>query len=229
MKVILVVFLVGALAVNPTHSCKPSDTVSFFKELNENYQLVERAKAAAGKQSSSVPCFNKYQSLDTALFSADVFTDVANGITLYYGPDPNTTVNETEGGINDGRITKPHPVWGLMTVAISFNPMMVVAPILAIRFTAIADKGSCTKLGAVLLAIPLSLVFTALATPAYVLFVIGLGIFRAIAPKKVTKIFKMGHGLLKTLEISLESAIQTCLGKVQSLLIYNPFSSQGSI
>merc|ERR1712037_1068255 len=40
--------------------------------------LFERAKAAA----------------DTALFSADVFTDVANGLNLYYGPDPNTTLNQ---------------------------------------------------------------------------------------------------------------------------------------
>ena len=47
------VLVVGALVVNPSHSCKPTDTVSFCKELNENYQLVERAKAAAGKQSSS--------------------------------------------------------------------------------------------------------------------------------------------------------------------------------
>ena len=133
MKVTLVVFLVGALAVNPTHSCKPADTVSFFKELNENYQLVERAKAAAGKQSSSkVSCFNTL-SLDTALFSADVFTDVANGINLYYGPDPNTTVNETEGGINDGRIRKAHPVWGVMMITIPFLPMMVVAFFYAIH------------------------------------------------------------------------------------------------
>ena len=49
----VVVLLVGALVVNPGHSCKPGDTASFFKELNENYQLFERVKAAAGKQSSS--------------------------------------------------------------------------------------------------------------------------------------------------------------------------------
>ena len=53
IKVTLLLLLVGALVVTPGHSCKPADTVSFFKELNENYQLVERAKAAAGKQSSS--------------------------------------------------------------------------------------------------------------------------------------------------------------------------------
>ena len=52
-KITLAVFLVGALVVNPCHSCKPADTVSFFKELNENYQLVERVKAAAGEISSS--------------------------------------------------------------------------------------------------------------------------------------------------------------------------------
>ena len=128
LKVTLVVLLVGALVVNPCHSCKPADTVSFLKELNENYQLFERAKAAAGRKSSSkVSCFNVL-SLDTALFSADVFTDVANGINLYMGPDPNATMNETEGANKHGSITKSHPVWGVMMLSIPFLPMMVMLP-----------------------------------------------------------------------------------------------------
>ena len=53
IKVTLVVLLVGAIVVNPCHSCKPADTVSFLEKVNENYQLFERAKAAAGRKSSS--------------------------------------------------------------------------------------------------------------------------------------------------------------------------------
>ena len=170
-----------------------------------------------------MPCFNVL-SLDTALFSADVFTDFANGINLYTGPDTDATVNETEGASKHGSITKPHPVWGVMMLSIPFLPMMVAAPIVALMFT--EEKGLCTRIGLVLLAIVLSLPFTAVFTPAYVLFVIGVGVFRVIAPKKVDGNYKISHGLLKTAEISLESAIQTCLGKKQPLstLQSSPFS-----
>ena len=118
IKVTLLLLLVGALVVNPTHS-----------------SLLERAKAAAGKKSSSkVPCFNTL-SLDTALFSADVFTDVANGLNLYYGPDPNATLNQTDG--DDGRIKKAHPVWGVLMLTIPFIPMMVFALVVTVAgFTA---------------------------------------------------------------------------------------------
>ena len=68
----------------------------------------------------------------TLLFSDDVFTDVANGINLYKGRDPNATVNETEGVINDGRIRKAHSIWGVMMLTIPFLPMTVVAPLAAI-------------------------------------------------------------------------------------------------
>ena len=157
---IKVVLLVGALVVNPSHSCKPATTVSFFKELNENYQLFERAKAAAGGQSSSVPCF-KSLSLDTTLFSADVITDLANGINLYMGPDSNIT--EMESIVDDGRIREAHPIWGVMMITIPFLPMMVIAPVIAMMIT--AEKELCTKLGWTLLAITLSLPLTAAATP----------------------------------------------------------------
>ena len=212
IKVTLALLLVGALVVNPGHSCKPADTVSFFKELNENYQLVERVKAAAGEISSSkVPCFNTL-SLDTALFSADVFTDVANGLNLYYGPDPNATLNQTEG--DDGRIRKAHPVWGVLMLTIPFLPMfammamMVFAPMLADE-----EIGIGTKIGFALVAIPLSLVFSAVATPVYVLFVLGVGICRVVGCGCVGEDSKATQGGLKTLEVSLESAIQTCLGE----------------
>merc|ERR1712037_1087237 len=76
--------------------------------------LGERAKAAA----------------DTALFSADVFTYVANGLNLNYGPDPNTTLNQTD--VEDGRIGKAHPVWGVLMLTIPFLPMMVFVPYFAI-------------------------------------------------------------------------------------------------
>ena len=58
IKFALFVLLVGSL-VTLSHSCKPASTVSFCKELNENYQLLERAKAVAGWQVGSfVTCFN---------------------------------------------------------------------------------------------------------------------------------------------------------------------------
>ena len=154
-----------------------------------------------------------------------MFTDVANGINLYYGPDPNATVNETEGIVDDGRIRKPHPVWGVMMLTIPFFPMMVAAPFVALYFA--KDSGSWKKLGSVLLAIALSLPFTAVATPIYVLFVLGVGVCRVIAPKKMED-FEVLHGVLKTAEISLESAVQTCLGEYNHLLLYNPLSSQAS-
>ena len=169
-------------------------------------------------------CFNILSS-DTALFSADVFTDVANGINLYYGPDPNATVNQTEG--DDGRIRKAHPVWGVLMLTIPFLPMMVVAVMFAVM-AVIAGAGLCTKIGVVLLAIPVSLVFTAVATPVYVLYVLGVGICRVIGCGGVSEDVKATQGELKTLEISLESAIQTCLGEYNHLLLYNPLSSQAS-
>ena len=70
-----------------------------------------------------------------------------------------------------------------------------------------------SKIGAVLLAIPLSLVFTAVATPCYVLYVLGVGICRVIGCGCVDEEAKATQGQLKTLEISVESAIQTCLGE----------------
>ena len=108
------------------------------------------------------------------------------------GPDPNATVNETEGANKHGSITKPHPVWGVMMLSIPFLPMMLIAPLVAIAGT--NKKGLCTRIGFLLLAIVLSLPFTAVATPAYVLFVIGVGGLRVIAPKKVNEVNKTGHG-----------------------------------
>ena len=138
-----------------------------------------------------------------------MFTDVANGINLYYGPDPNATVNQTE--VDDGRIKKAHPVWGVLMLTIPFLPMLAFVPIAVEAVT--AGEGSCTKIGVVLLAIPLSLVFTAVATPVYVLYVLGVGISRVIGCGCVSEDSKATQGQLKTLEISLESAIQTCLGE----------------
>ena len=143
-----------------------------------------------------------------------MFTDVANGVNLYMGPEPNAAVNE-RAIIDDGRIREPHPVWGVMMLLIPFLPMMVVAPLFAIVYTMEEGYGSCTLLGVVLLAMALSFPFTAVATPIYVLYVCGVGIIRVIAPEKLGKDYKKLHGMLKTAEISLESAIQTCLGEFQ--------------
>ena len=136
---------------------------------------------------------------------------MANGINLYYGPDPNATLNKTEGVSEDGRITQAHPIWGVLTLTIPFLPMLVFAPLLAMIVN--DEEGLSTKIGWVCLAIALSLPFTAVATPIYVLYVIGVGIFRVIAPNKLKDDYKAAHGYCKTAEISMESAIQTCLGK----------------
>ena len=55
IKLFLLFSLLGLL-VTPSYTCKFATTVSFFKEINENYQLFERAKAAAGKNKD---LFNK--------------------------------------------------------------------------------------------------------------------------------------------------------------------------
>ena len=110
-----------------------------------------------------------------------MFTDVANGINLYYGPDPNATLNETEGVIEDGRIRKAHPIWGVLMLTIPFLPMILFAPLSAIMWK--YEDGWCTRFGFVFLAIVLCLPFSAIATPIYVLFVCGYGVFRVIVPK----------------------------------------------
>ena len=143
-----------------------------------------------------------------------MFTDIANGINLYMGPDPNTTVNETEEANGQGRITKPHPTWGVMMLSIPFLPMMVIPPFAAIGMTEREDL--CTRLVYLLFAIALAFPFTAVATPIYVLFVVGVGVIGVISPRKGED-YKQYQGMLKTGEISLESAIQTCLGKNQPL------------
>ena len=61
-----------------------------------------------------------------------------------------------------------------------------------------------------ILSIFLCVPFTAVATPMYIVFVIGVGVYRIFAPKSV-EAAGTTQGMLKTAEISLESAIQTCL------------------
>ena len=55
------------------------------------------------------------------------------------------------------------------------------------------------------------------ATPLYIVFVCGMGILRFISPwayhHRNMEEYKQLHGVLKTAEISLESAIQTWLGE----------------
>ena len=55
IKLFLLFSLLGLL-VTPSYSCKFATTVSFFKDINENYQLFDRAKAAAGENKA---LFNK--------------------------------------------------------------------------------------------------------------------------------------------------------------------------
>ena len=55
IKLFLLFSLLGLL-VTPSYTFKFATTVSFFKDINENYQLFDRAKAAAGKNKD---LFNK--------------------------------------------------------------------------------------------------------------------------------------------------------------------------
>ena len=162
-------------------------------------------------------------SLDAALFSADVFTDVANGIILYRGPaggsDPIATLNDTEGVLDDGRIRQAQPRFGILVLTIPFLPMMVSLPWFAFALLALNEKRTWkTKLGTTLFSLLLSVPFTTLATPLYVLFVSAVGIFRVVAPQKLHGGMKWKVGLLKTAQILLESATQTCLGENNQLL-----------
>ena len=145
-------------------------------------------------------------------------TDVVNGLNLYWGPS-NATMNETEG-VNDTmdndtgriRIRKAHPIWGISTLTIPFIPMMIVCPMSALTQT--DEKGTCVRILAVLLSLLLFLPFSAVFTPIYILAVCGWGIKRIIMPTRYPDPEDVAfYGFLKTLEISVESAIQTCLGK----------------
>ena len=248
IKLVLMVTLMGVL-VRPSHSGNCCSS------------LLNSAKAAAGNVSrlDDDPPLQLASLLDTALFTADVVTDVVNGLNLYWGPS-NATINETEGvnatGIGDdialfatdvvtdvfnklnlrpgnatidddddterikyGGIKKAHPILGITMMAIPFIPMTIACPMLAVSVSVEACGGTCggtcITIVAVLFSILLALPFSALATPAYILLVFGMGIYGIIRPTE----FKPGdelkkyHGLLKTAEISVESAIQTCLGK----------------
>ena len=85
IKLVLMVTLVSVL-VRPSHSGNCCSS------------LLNSAKAAAGNVSrlDDDPPLQLASLLDTALFAADVATDVVNGLNLYWGPS-NATINETEG------------------------------------------------------------------------------------------------------------------------------------
>ena len=185
-------------------------------KINENYQLVTRTKAAAGEENSQSDLLHILL-LDMVLFSADVFTVIVNEINLYFGPNTNASVRMTEENNNDGKINKAHPIWGALTLITPFLPMLVFGPFVAVLVAkegSLVDKKSCQRLGFVPLSILLCVPFSVVATPLYVIFVIGASLYRVCKPLSV----EVGdstygiHGALKTAEISLESAIHTSLG-----------------
>jgi len=214
IKLALILVLVGS-QVSPSLSC--GCICSSIKGL------CSRTKAVA----------------DTVLFATDVVTDLLNGMKFYTGPTRNATgtvnetrvllfsfveavvngtrMNETEVGNStcnegkwDGSIRKAHPVWGATMLAIPFLPMMLVGPMLAWSLT--EKYGATAKIVGMLVSILLSLPFTALATPLSVLFVITVGVLRVISPVELPEKVNHWYGVLKTAEISLESALQACVG-----------------
>merc|ERR1719458_485605 len=149
---------------------------------------------------------------DIASFATDVVTDVFNRLNL--GPG-NATMDDDTAKIKDGRIRKAHPIWGISMMAIPFLPMMIVWFLFPLSWTKDLKGGACIRIGAVLFSIPLCVPFSAVATPISILMVCGFGIYGIIRPanfKPGDSKYKHIHGILKTAEISVESAIQTCLG-----------------
>ena len=138
---------------------------------------------------------------EVSLFGLDVGTDIYNGVTLIQGPSNGT--NETR----DGRIDRPHPIWGWSMVGIPFLPAAVGGGVLAVG--QIQEQVTCCgRLGLTLLSILLAVPFIGLVTPAYIAFVLYKGLRKVADPK-----YDVGRAAqLKTLEITIESALQTCLG-----------------
>ena len=114
------------VTVNPVLPSTPIFSPTFYKELNQNYALFTRTKAALGKFCLNYLWGNIKLVLDTTIFTVDVFTDVANGVNLVRGPSKNSTsmIGNTSS-LSSGRITKPHPIWGSQMIAIPFLPMLV--------------------------------------------------------------------------------------------------------
>ena len=118
----------------------------------------------------------------------DVLTDVAKVLNVYNGPDPDNatmsdvvldaadalnlyhshaTMNDEIEGVKDGRIKKAHPIWGISMCAIPFLPMLITCPLLALFL--IGKRSTRIKVLGVILALILSLPFSAVATPLYIL------------------------------------------------------------
>ena len=81
------------------------------------------------------------------MFTADVFSDIANGVNLVLGPatgsstdlianhsftDNNLVAHNNEftsnmtGALMQGRIKKAHPIWGTIMITIPFLPMLMI-------------------------------------------------------------------------------------------------------
>ena len=193
MKAIILVLLL-------TLPTTPVSSTGFFS----------RAKALAGESTKTADIIT-LSSPEVTLFGADVVTDVYTGITLIRGP-PNST-NQT----GDGRIDRPHPIWGWSMVGIPFIPMVVVGGAAAVEM--IGDQRSCCgRLGLTILCILLAAPFAALATPAYIAFVLYVGLRKVVNPDYDYEILGFNDRILRSLEISTESALQTCLGELKGPL-----------
>ena len=169
------------------------------------------------------------------MFTADVFSDVANGVNLVLGPafatssstDNRSSTNmnmvaEITGASMQGKIKKAHPIWGTMTITIPLLPMLQYG-ISCVSCSVDPWSSMCHMYGYkerqveylqdkmatavhVLLLIP----FTIIATPWYISYVICTGFRRLIWPSS-----NVGRDLaaqLRRNEVLLESSLQTCLG-----------------
>ena len=99
-------------------------------------------------------------------------------------------------------------------VTIPFIPMVVVGGGAAVEM--VGDQHSwCGRLALATRCILLAAPFTALATPAYVAFVLFVGLRKVFNLNYDPEILGINARILRSLEISTESALQTCLGNLK--------------
>jgi hypothetical protein len=130
--------------------------------------------------------------LDIALFTTDVGTDFYNGISM---------------------ILQHDPIWGSLTIGLMFVPVAVLGAYMAIGWIREAET-VCGRLGRTLACLALALPVALLGTPVMVGFVLYAGIRRIIQPQwEGESILCWDEAvIMKSLEISCESAPQSVLG-----------------
>ena len=143
-----------------------------------------------------------------------MFTDVANGVNFVRGPENVTYMENMTAPTLDGRITRPHPIWGTLTITIPFLPMLFYGfNLAAFGYNPWDVMSSCGELEGrdinqnICLLWFLAIPFTFVATPWYICFVIWVGCRRVIWPEAYGWLLKNRRGAsFKSWEILFESS-----------------------